>query len=320
MRKYRYALGMIALLCLLAVTLQPSFLSFSNLMNIIRQASVLLLLSLGLTGVILAGHIDLSVGSVAALTGCVCAKMMVSGYPIPQAILCSLLIGIICGLVNGLLVGLLSLPSFVSSYGVNMLVSGLALMVMNGGVIYDLPTGFTRLGIGYLGIFPVPVILAAVLYLLLCFLWNRTTYGRQVYMTGQNALAAVYSGSNQLKILICSFILSGFCGSIGGIVMTARLNAADAGMCDAYGLQIVAAVVVGGTSLLGGEGGVTGTVLGSLILTLIINIMNMNGVDSAWQNLVLGVIIIWTGARNFRIAGGFIDRIRNRLPKRPTEV
>lgn len=111
-------------------------------------------------------------------------------------------------------------------------------------------------------------------------------------MIGQNRMASLYSGVNNHRILLGTYLLCGLSASLGGVVMTARLNAADAGMCDAYGLQIIAAVVVGGTSLLGGEGGAFGTFLGTIILTLIINIMNMVGVESAWQNLVLGVIII----------------------------
>lgn len=292
MKRYRYVLAGIIVLAVIAAVIEPSFLSINNIINIVRQASVLLLLCIGLTGVVLTGNIDLSVGSVAALTGCICAKLMVSGYSIPVSILCSLLIGLLTGACNGFLVGVMRLPSFVSTYGMNMVVSGIALIVMRGGIIYDLPPSFTFFGIGYLGMVPVPIILGLILYLFLWLLWNHTTFGRNVYMIGKNMEAAVYSGVDHLGILLKSFIISGLCASVGGIVMTARLNAADAGMCDAYGLQIVAAVVVGGTSLLGGEGGVTGTVLGALILTVITNIMNMTGIASAWQNLVLGVLII----------------------------
>lgn len=292
MKKYRYVLGGILLLGVIATAIQPSFLSLNNMINVLRQASVLFLLSLGLTGVVITGNIDLSVGSVAALTGCVCAKLMVSGHPILLSILISLMIGLAAGICNGLLVGMLDLPSFVSTYGINMVTSGVALIVMNGGIIYDLPPAFTFLGIGYLGNVPVPILISLFLFLVFFLLWNHTTFGRNVYMTGQNKTAMIFSGGNYRGVILKSFILSGICASVGGVIMTARLNAADAGMCDAYGLQIVAAVVVGGTSLLGGEGGVTGTVLGSVILTIILNIMNMAGIASAWQNFVLGVIII----------------------------
>ena len=156
MKRYRYDLAGMLVLSAIAALIQPSFLSIDNLVNILRQASVLLLLCLGLTGVVISGNIDLSVGSVAALTGCVCAKLMISGHSIPISMLLSLLIGIVAGACNGFLVGVLELPSFVSTYGMNMVASGLALIVMRGGIIYDLPTSFTTLGIGYLGPAPPP--------------------------------------------------------------------------------------------------------------------------------------------------------------------
>lgn len=282
----------IILLALISAILEPSFLSVSNLTVILRQTSILLLLSLGLTGVVLTGNIDLSVGANAALTGCICARLLVKGMPVAAAIGFSLGVGILTGILNGLLVGLLDLPSFVATYGVNMLASGIAMIVMNGGIIYDLPSGFTRLGIGYLGFLPLPVIFAGVLYLAFYFLYEKTTVGRSIYMIGLNRQAADYSAINSLFVILTTYVLCGLTGSIGGIILTARLNAADAGMSETYGLQIVAAVVVGGASLLGGEGSVTGTVLGALILTMIVNIMNMNLVNSSWQNFVLGIIIL----------------------------
>lgn len=292
MKRYKHVLIGILLLIIVSTLLEPSFLKMNNIMNILRQASILFCLSLGLTAVVLTGQIDLSVGSVAALTGCVCAKLMVSGHSVPVAILSSMVIGIIAGIMNGFLVAAFQLPSFVSTYGVQMVASGLALIVMKGGVIYDLPKGFTFFGIGYVGAVPFPILLAAGLCLIMYVVLEHTCYGRNIYMLGQNKMAALYSGANTFLLHISSFMVCGFFASLGGIIMTARLNAADAGMCEAYGLQIVAAVVVGGTSLLGGEGGVPGTALGAIILTMILNIMNMTGVQSAWQNLVLGVIMI----------------------------
>ena len=289
-------------LVMISTFLEPSFISISNLIVILRQASILLILSLGLTGVVLTGNIDLSVGANAALTGCICARLLVRGFPVYTAVAASIMTGMIIGLINGLLVGMLGLPSFVASYGVNMLASGIAMIVMNGGVIYDLPRGFTILGIGYAGPVPIPVILAGILYIIFLILYRKTTIGRDIYMIGLNRQAADYSAVNTLAVLLVSYILCGLTGAIGGIMMTARLNAADAGMSETYGLQIVAAVVVGGTSLAGGEGGVTGTVLGALILTMIVNIMNMNLVNSSWQNFVLGCIILLMAWINIRIS------------------
>ncbi len=266
--------------------------TIENLITILRQASILLMLSLGLTAVVLTGNIDLSVGSFAALCGCISAQLMVQEVPEILAVGAALLTGIAFGLVNGTLVGKLKLPSFVATYGTNMVASGLATIVMNGGVIYGLPSQFTKLGIGHMGIIPVPVILSAIMTLILFWILQKTVLGRKIYLIGMNPVSATYSGLDTVRTLIISYLLCGLTGAMGGVLMTARLNAADAGMTEAYGLNIVAAVVVGGTSLLGGEGGVLRTVFGAIILTLISNVMNIMGVRSEWQNLVIGAMIL----------------------------
>lgn len=301
-KRYLYTVGSLILLCVAASLINSEFLKLSNFVTIFRQASILLMLSLGLTVVVLTGNIDLCVGAIATLTGCVCAKLMEAGLSIPLAIGISLLIGILAGLINGFLVGFLNLPSFVATYGMNMTLNGIALMVMQGGIIYDLPAGYNWIGAGYVGPVPVPILLSGAGLLVLALLLRKTTFGRNVYMLGLNRAAARYSATNPLGTLMKAFLLSGLTASIGGIMMTARLNAADAGMSESYGLSIVAAVVVGGTSLLGGEGGVEGTFFGAIILTTILNIMNMNGVNSSWQNLVLGLLIlgiVWFYLRDY---------------------
>lgn len=282
MRKKRhlYTLAALIILVIISSAINQDFFSVSNFVTILRQSGILLILSLGLTGVVLTGNIDLSVGSVAALTGCVCGKLLVAQMSIGTSIMLSMGVGVFAGLCNGILVGVLNLPSFVATYGMNMVVSGLAVIVMNGGVIYGLPEGFTNLGIGSIKGVPVLIIIAGVLFLVLRFLYQYTIFGRRIYMIGYNKQAARYSGIPCLKTLLGAYIVCGLTGSLGGILLTARLNAADAGMSETYGLQIVAAVVLGGTSLLGGEGSVTGTVMGTFLLTMIVNIMNINGIDS----------------------------------------
>ncbi|XCP85215.1 ABC transporter permease [Roseburia hominis] len=289
---YFYVVMSLILMIIVSTCLSPSFLTIGNFITILRQASILLMLSLGLTAVVLTGNIDLSVGSCAALTGCVCAQLLVSEVSMPLAMILSMSIGVIIGIINGLLVGVLRLPSFVATYGMNMVASGIAMIVMNGGVIYGLPSHFTYIGIGYIGPIPLPIIISGVMVLIMYVLLQKTTFGRNIYMIGFNMDAANYSAINCLGTLLASYILCGATGSLGGIMMTARLNAADAGMSETYGLQIVAAVVMGGTSLLGGQGGVIGTIIGAIILTIIVNIMNIVGVNSNWQNFAVGVVII----------------------------
>ena len=163
---------------------------------------------------------------------------------------------------------------------------------MQGAVIYDLPKGFTQISVGYTGPIPNLIIIATIIVIIVYVLLQRTTYGRQVYSYGSNLVAAKYAAIPVKKIMISAFMMCSMCAGVAGMLITARLNAADAAMGDSYGLQTVAAVVIGGTSMLGGEGGVLGTVIGSLILTIIVNVMNLKGISSFAQGLVVGIVII----------------------------
>ncbi len=282
-------IGLIGLILISAI-IAPNFRTVNNMITIFRQASVLLILSSGLTAVLLTGSMDLSVGATAGFIGCICARFLKAGVPIGVAFLIGIGIGVLVGLINGALAGIL--PSFIATYATNWVMSGMAIIVMNGSVIYDLPKNFTQVGVGYLGPIPNLVIIAAVIVIILYILLQRTTFGRQVYAYGSNAEAARYSGMPVKKIMLSSFVICSVCAGIAGMIITARLNAADAAMGDAYGLQTVAAVVIGGTSMLGGQGGVGGTVIGALILTIIVNVMNLKGVSSFAQPMVVGIVII----------------------------
>ena len=282
-------LGLISLI-IISSMIAPNFRTMNNMITILRQASVLLILSSGLTAVLLTGGMDLSVGATAGFIGCICAQCIKAGAPIIVAFMIGIGIGVLVGLVNGILAGIL--PSFIATYATNWVLSGLAIIVMNGAVIYNLPKNFTRIGVGYMGPIPNLVIIAAIIVVVLYVLLQKTTYGRQVYSYGSNPEAAKYSGMPVKKIMISSFIICSVCAGIAGMIITARLNAADAAMGDSYGLQTVAAVVIGGTSMLGGQGGVGGTVIGALILTIIVNIMNLKGVTSFAQPMIVGIVII----------------------------
>ena len=288
--KVFYSLVGLIILIILSAIIAPNFRSLDNIITILRQASVLLVLSSGLTAVLLTGGMDLSVGATAGFIGCICAQLLKSGVPIPLAALAGIGIGMIVGCINGLLAGIL--PSFIATYGTNWVMSGLAVIVMQGAVIYDLPKGFTQIGVGYTGPIPNLIIIAAIVVIIIYVLLQRTTYGRQVYAYGSNPTAAKYAAIPVKKIMVSAFMMCSMCAGMAGMLITARLNAADAAMGDSYGLHTVAAVVIGGTSMLGGEGGVIGTVIGSLILTVIVNVMNLKGIPSFAQGLVVGIVII----------------------------
>ena len=282
--KVFYSLIGLIILVIFSAIAAPNFRTVDNIITVFRQASVLLVLSAGLTAVLLTGGMDLSVGATAGFIGCICAQCIKNGVPIPAAFILGILIGLVVGVINGLLAGIL--PSFIATYGTNWLMSGLAVLVMQGAVIY------TQIGVGYTGPVPNLIIIAAVVVILIYVLLQKTTYGRQVYAYGSNPVAAKYAAVPVKKVMLSAFMMCSMCAGLAGMLMTARLNAADAAMGDSYGLQTVAAVVVGGTSMLGGEGGVLGTVVGALILTIIVNVMNLKGISSYAQGLVIGIVII----------------------------
>lgn len=288
--KVFYSLVGLIVLVIFSSIIAPNFRTVENMITIFRQASVLLVLSAGLTAVLLTGGMDLSVGATAGFVGCICAQLLKAGMPIPIAFAIGIMVGMVVGLINGLLAGIL--PSFIATYGTNWVLGGLAIIVMQGAVIYDLPKNFTQIGVGYIGPIPNLIIIALIVVIIIYVLLQRTTYGRQVYAYGSNPVAARYSAMPVKGIMISSFIMCSMCAGLAGMLITARLNAADAAMGDSYGLQTVAAVVIGGTSMLGGQGGVVGTVIGSLILTIIVNVMNLNGISSFAQGLVVGIVII----------------------------
>lgn len=290
--KYAYSMIALIIVILLAALASGSFLTGDNMMTVLRQTSVLFILSSGLTAVVLTGGIDLSVNNTAALVGCIVAQLLLLNFSIPVVVAAGLLVGLVIGVFNGVLVGILKLPPFVATYGTNMVVLGISTVVMQGAVIYNLPRNFTPIGVGYVGIFPVPVIIAFALLCLLYLLLQKTTLGRNIYMLGSNVYAAKYSAARSILLTIQAYAICGLTAAIGGIVMTARLNAADANMGNSYGLQIVAAVVMGGTSLLGGEGGILGTFIGALVLTIIVNVINLVGISSYLQSLAVGLVII----------------------------
>ncbi|MCB2202821.1 ABC transporter permease [bacterium] len=290
-RSFYSLVGLLAIVLISAVLIKE-FRTFSNLITLFRQASTLLILSAGLTAVILMNNMDLSVGAASGLIGCVVGQVLKAGVPTGLTFPVAILAGAIVGLLNGFLVATIELPSFIATFGMGWILSGLSIIVMNGMVIFGLAEEFTWFGTGYIGPIPVVTIIAAIVVVFMFVLLQKTTFGKDVYAVGSNQDAARFCGVPVKRTKYLAFMISGITAGIGGLLMTARLNAADSTMGDAYGLQTVAAVVIGGTSLLGGEGGIMGTIIGSLLLTIILNVMNLLGVSSFAQQAIVGVVII----------------------------
>jgi ribose transport system permease protein len=272
--------------------LTPHFLTLSNLLNIAQQTCINAVIAVGMTFVIIAAGIDLSVGSIVAFSGVVLARALQSGIPLFAAILIGLGVGLICGLVNGLLISFGKLPPFIATLGMMSVARGAALLYTQGRPVSGFSASFRWLSTGEVAHVPAPVILMILVYAVAHFVLKRSKLGRYTYAIGGNEEAAVLSGVN---VTIYKTVIYGLCGMFSGlaaIILTARLNSAQpiAGMM--YELDAIAATVIGGTSLMGGEGSVLGTLIGALIMGVLRNGLNILGVSSFVQQIVIGSVIV----------------------------
>ena len=283
--------GLVALGILLAV-LSPHFLTVSNLMNVMEQTSINAVIAVGMTFVILSGGIDLSVGSLVALSGVALAAALRAGAPLPIALLAGLATGAAAGLVNGLLITRGKLPAFIATLGMMSVARGLTLFLTDGRPISGFESGFRTLATGRVLGVPASVLLAAALYLAAHVILTRTRFGLYVYAIGGNEEATRLSGVGVRFHKTMVYVLAGLMSAVASVILTARLNSAQpiAGMM--YELDAIAATVIGGTSLLGGSGTIGGTLIGALIMGVLRNGLNLLGISSFLQQVVIGLVII----------------------------
>ena len=279
-----------ALVLALAIA-SPHFLTTDNMVVVLRQAALLFLISAGLTLVVLTGGIDLSVGAVLGLAACLGAGLIAKGSVL-IGVLAALAAGLACGLVNGALVAYVGIPAFIATYGMLWVAHGLGYVFMKGEVIHGFPAGFRALGAGFVGAIPMPVLIGVALLVSLHILLHLTRFGRALYAMGGSALAARLTGMPTKRYLMTVYALSGIIAAFAGLVVIARVNAADSGTGEELLLTAIAAVCLGGTSLFGGVGGIAGTAVGALILALVVNGMNMLSIATFWQAFAMGVIVI----------------------------
>lgn len=268
------------------------FATSANLLNVLRQASLMFLLASGLTLVILSGGFDLSIAANMTLSACLAAGAMKSGGSPMLAVATALLCGTSIGLLNGLAVTFLRLPPFLATYGMLWVVQGLAFHYMGGNEIFGFPEGFRALGTGFWWHVPLPV------YMMLFVLIGGTVvtaclnFGREIYAIGANAEAARLSGIPVRRRRIAVYTISGLMAGIAAIVFLARVNAADSAMGEPVLLPAIAAILIGGASLFGGAGSLLGTVFGCVILALVIDGMNLLNLNANWQPLVVGAVLL----------------------------
>ena len=279
------------LLCLALSILSDRFLTVNNLTNILRQSTINGIISVGMTLIILTRGIDLSVGSILALSAVITADMLQKGMPVYLAIPFGLLVGAGLGLISGWLVTKMKVPPFIATLGVMTFGRGLALTYTQGKSITGLPEAFRFSGVGYLGSIPMPIVIAFVVFLVAYIALTRTKFGEYIYAIGNNEIAAKLSGISVKKYVASTYVITGALSALAGQILIARLNSAQPVAGIGFEFDAIAAVVVGGTSFEGGEGTITGTLLGVLIIAVINNGLNLLDVPSFYQAVVKGIVI-----------------------------
>lgn len=282
----------LVILCIVFSITTDSFSNTNNLLNVTRQISIVLIISIGMLCVLLCGEIDLSVGSIAALAGVACATVIKQTGSISLGVLAAIAIGIAVGIINGSLTVYGRIPSFIVTLAMMGILRGIALVWTNGKAVSGLPKQFSFLGAGYIWIVPVSTVLCILFLIAAFFVIHKTKHGVYIKATGANAEAANLSAIPINKYKIAAFIVTGILSSVGGIVTTSKLLSAQAVASEGMEMDVLSAVILGGASLSGGVGTITGTVLGALIIGVINNGMNLLNISSFYQKIVKGIIIL----------------------------
>ena len=292
--KNKPLIGLILFSAVVAM-INPRFLSVANILNVFRQSSINAVIAIGMTFVILTGGIDLSVGSILALSSALTAGLIAAGIPVPFAILLAVCMGGIFGMLNGLLVAYGKLAPFIVTLASMTIFRGATLVFTNGNPLTQGLSDsflFQFLGQGYVVGIPFPVILMFLVFLILYVVLHKTAFGKSVYALGGNEKAAYISGVKLNKVKIIIYTISGIMASISGLIITSRLSSAQPTAGTSYEMDAIAAVVLGGTSLSGGKGRILGTLIGALIIGVLNNGLNIIGVSAFWQQVVKGVVIL----------------------------
>lgn len=298
-RKYGTILIFVGIF-ILASFLSPTFLTEANLTNVLRQVVVVSLLACGVTFIIILGHIDVSLGSVLALCGVISASVMATTGSITLAIIAGIAVGIVTGAINGFVITFFRIPSFIMTLAMTTVARGTVLLYTAGAPVSGLGD-FKIIGQGSIGPFPISVLILVAFALISWVLLNKTKFGRYIYAVGGNERAARASGINPDSIVMRAFIFNGILCAVAGIVLMSRINSGQPAGGVGYEFDAITAVVVGGTSLMGGTGMITGTIVGAMIIGVINNILNLMNVSSYWQQIIKGLIIavavildVWT--------------------------
>ena len=291
LKRYGIFVGFLIIIVALSI-LSPFFLRPRNILNIIRQTSIHGIMAVGMTFVILTAGIDLSVGSILAFTGILSARFEHAGWPVFLIMVVALFIGACLGLLNGVVITKGKVTPFVVTVGMMSIVRGLALIYSKGDPISGCGSSFRCIGAGYVFGIPIPIIIFIITVIIAYIVLEQTRLGRYIYAIGGNEETVKLSGINADLYKTIAYVLSGLAAALGAVVLTARLNAGEPIAGTGYELDVIASVVIGGTSLMGGRGSVWGTLIGALLIGTINNGMNLLGISSYYQLVVKGTIII----------------------------
>ena len=284
-----------------------SFFTRQNIFNVLRQISTNLFLACGMTMVIILGGIELSVGSIIALSGCISAGCVARyNLPLPIALLMGLLVGLLVGMFNGAVISKTTIPAFIVTLATMNIAKGLAYVYTGGSPVRVVTKEWQFLGAGYVGIFPTPVVILVIVLIITAIIMNKTKMGRHMYAVGGNQQAAEFSGIKVEKVKFFVHAFSGLMAGLAGIVLASRMYSGQPTAGDGAEMDAIAAVVVGGTSMAGGSGKIGGTIIGGLIIGVLNNGLNLLNVNSFWQYVVKGVVIL---------LAVFLDYFRNKGKK-----
>jgi ribose/xylose/arabinose/galactoside ABC-type transport system permease subunit len=291
--KYGIYIAFAALFIILSVS-SESFLTTINMINILRQVSIIGIVAIGMSFVVITGGIDLSVGSIMALSAVVAASFaqVDSNYSIIIPIIAGLTVGLACGLINGALVAKWKVAPFIATLGMMTAARGLAMVYTDGRPVIGLSSTYNNIGSGYILGLPIPVIALIVIVLIGVFLLNYTVFGRHVLATGGNEQSAKLSGIDVTSVKIGVYAIAGLLAGIGGMILSSRIMSGSPVLGQGYELDAIAAVVIGGTSLFGGVGSIIGTVVGVLIIGVMNNGLDLLNVSSYYQQILKGAIIV----------------------------
>ncbi|MGI5985949.1 MAG: ABC transporter permease [Oscillospiraceae bacterium] len=290
--RYAAQIAFLAILFIVLSVSSPVFLTGQNLLNVMRQVSTNVFVACAMTLILISGGIDLSIGAVMASAGMVSAYMSLAGIPFAVCLIAGLLVGALVGLINGVIIANTNMQPFIVTYATQIILRGMVYVITAAGTMRLANQAFLNFGGGRLGRIPWPIIYMIIVIIMSVLILNYSKLGRHIYAIGGNAKAAQFAGINIKRIKIFIYTLSGTLAALSGLVLTSRNSSMQPSLGVGLEMDAIAAVVLGGTSMAGGQGAIAGTIIGAFIIGFINNGLNLLRMDSFWQYIIKGIVIL----------------------------